>query len=318
MTQRMASTILDLPQPFGPTIATKLLFSGIVVGSTKDLKPDSLMDSNRIPTLSCSIDKQSGHFSLNRGGDKAEIDLYVRYNAGMGWHYFLLGIQRLTAPGLKRYVWPPFLINVVVFGALFATIIVWLRGWLARLDHWLPTWLHWLEWLIWPLLVITLLVALTYAFTLIATIISAPFNTLLAEKVIEQSGRHPVIDTSWHDFLKEIPRSLRREWRKLVYYIPLLLICLIVIFIPVIQVFSGIIWVLLSMWMLAIQYLDYAFESRRIDFPTALKRLRSKRLHTLGFGAMVMLASIIPVLNFLVIPAAVIGGTQLVIDQDLL
>ena len=48
MTQRTASIMFDLPQPFGPTIADKLLGNTTVVVSTKDLKPDILMHFKRI------------------------------------------------------------------------------------------------------------------------------------------------------------------------------------------------------------------------------------------------------------------------------
>ena len=42
-TQRIASMMLDLPQPLGPTIPIRLLGNLIVVESTKDLKPESLI-----------------------------------------------------------------------------------------------------------------------------------------------------------------------------------------------------------------------------------------------------------------------------------
>ena len=42
-TQRIASMMLDLPQPFGPTMPIRLLGNLIVVESTKDLKPASLI-----------------------------------------------------------------------------------------------------------------------------------------------------------------------------------------------------------------------------------------------------------------------------------
>src|SRR5690554_493633 len=48
ITQRTASMILDLPQPFGPTTAVRLVGKGTVVGSTNDLNPASLMDFRRI------------------------------------------------------------------------------------------------------------------------------------------------------------------------------------------------------------------------------------------------------------------------------
>ena len=48
ITQRMASMMLDLPQPLGPTTPVMLVGRCRVVGSTKDLKPDSLMVDRRM------------------------------------------------------------------------------------------------------------------------------------------------------------------------------------------------------------------------------------------------------------------------------
>ena len=42
MTQRTASMMFDLPQPFGPTTPVRLLGKLMLVGSMKDLKPASL------------------------------------------------------------------------------------------------------------------------------------------------------------------------------------------------------------------------------------------------------------------------------------
>src|SRR6478736_9692956 len=48
MTQRTASMMFDLPQPFGPTTPVMLPERWRVVGSTNDLKPDSLIVERRI------------------------------------------------------------------------------------------------------------------------------------------------------------------------------------------------------------------------------------------------------------------------------
>jgi hypothetical protein len=47
-TQRTASMMLDLPQPLGPTTPTSCPGSWKVVGSAKDLKPESLMEFSRM------------------------------------------------------------------------------------------------------------------------------------------------------------------------------------------------------------------------------------------------------------------------------
>src|SRR5450631_4382675 len=46
ITQRMASNKLDLPQPFGPITAVRPGSMNNSVGSTKDLKPESLKRVN--------------------------------------------------------------------------------------------------------------------------------------------------------------------------------------------------------------------------------------------------------------------------------
>src|SRR5688572_32183121 len=50
ITQRTASMMLDLPQPFGPTTPVMLVGKCSTVGSTKDLKPESLIVERRMAT----------------------------------------------------------------------------------------------------------------------------------------------------------------------------------------------------------------------------------------------------------------------------
>lgn len=54
MTQRTASMTFDLPQPLGPTMPTRFVGNWKAVGSTKDLKPESLILLSRICDDSCS------------------------------------------------------------------------------------------------------------------------------------------------------------------------------------------------------------------------------------------------------------------------
>ena len=51
ITHRTASMMLDLPQPLGPTTPVMLLGRCRVVGSTKDLKPASLIVVRRMGNL---------------------------------------------------------------------------------------------------------------------------------------------------------------------------------------------------------------------------------------------------------------------------
>src|ERR1700741_1862378 len=55
-TQRTASITLDLPQPLGPTTPTSWPGTAMEVGSTKDLKPESLTEVSRKAVSLCFKD----------------------------------------------------------------------------------------------------------------------------------------------------------------------------------------------------------------------------------------------------------------------
>jgi CysZ protein len=52
-----------------------------------------------------------------------------------------------------------------------------------------------------------------------------------------------------------------------------------------------------------------------LRFGEQKKRLRQKRFLSLGFGGAVSIAVMIPVLNFLAMPAAVAGATAMWVEQ---
>ncbi len=66
---------------------------------------------------------------------------------------------------------------------------------------------------------------------------------------------------------------------------------------------------------MAIQYVDYAADNHQTDFVTLRKMLRKRRYSSIGFGGTVMGCSMIPVLNILSMPAAVIGGTLFWVNE---
>ena len=68
---------------------------------------------------------------------------------------------------------------------------------------------------------------------------------------------------------------------------------------------------LFGVWTMAIQYLDYPMDSNGVEFPAMRERLGLRRMTTMGFGSSVLLATLVPILNWFVMPAAVAGATAL-------
>jgi len=85
----------------------------------------------------------------------------------------------------------------------------------------LPGWLSFLDFLLCPLFVVLLLLMVFFTFTLLANIIAAPFNGFLAEKVeVVVRGEDTFPPFSWNELLAMVPRTLKRELRKLSYFLP--------------------------------------------------------------------------------------------------
>ncbi|MDS4029013.1 MAG: sulfate transporter CysZ [Candidatus Contendobacter sp.] len=229
-----------------------------------------------------------------------------------GAGYALTGLRWLPKAGLRGFVAIPLLINTLLFGGG----IWWGANQLQRLDRavqgWLPDWLAWLHWLLWPLFVLTVLVVVFYTFSLAANVIAAPFNGLLAarvERMIDPAGRVPPrpAETSWRELLL----SPLGELRKLLYFVAWAIPPLVLSFVPAVNMVAPVVWAVSTAWMLALEYADYPLGNRGMGLKAQRQLLRQRPLLVLGFGGMTLLLTLIPVLNFLAMPAAVIGATLL-------
>ncbi len=230
-----------------------------------------------------------------------------------GARYLLRGLRLIRLPGVRRFVLVPFLVNTLLFAGL---IWVGAREFEGLLEGLLPGWLDWLRWLLWPLFAIALLMVVFYAFTLVANLISSPFNGLLAEAVERQlTGRRPEGANNWKKLLADVLPALFSELRKLLYFVTRSLPALLLFVIPGVNVIAPFVWLAVSAWMLALEYADYPMGNHGLPFSEQRDRLREKRLMALGFGGATLAMTMIPVLNFVAVPTAVAGATAMWVEQ---
>jgi CysZ protein len=146
--------------------------------------------------------------------------------------------------------------------------------------------------------------------------LAAPFNGLLAEKVEQHLTGKNLNTGSSIDMIKDLPRVLGREWTKLKYYLPRALLFLILFWVPVIgQTAAPILWFLFTAWMMAIQYCDYPFDNHKVSFDDMKFALKNTKGSSYSFGASVTLFSMIPIVNFIVMPVAICGATSMWVDK---
>lgn len=209
----------------------------------------------------------------------------------------------LTHPRLRLFVLVPVLVNAVLFVILTTFLVQQFAALLDWFMEWLPAWLDFLAWVLGFLVALFVVLIYGYSFSLITNVIAAPFYGFLAEKTEELTTGQSVDGES---LLQMIPRTVVREIRKLWYFIWRSLFFLLVSLVPLVGPVIAAIW---GAWSMSVQYSDYAADSHQIPF-IGLRRMLGARLYSaLGFGAMVMLGMMVPVLNIFIMPAAVIGGT---------
>jgi CysZ protein len=233
--------------------------------------------------------------------------------------YFFQGFKLITTKGLKRFVFFPLTINLILFSVAFYYLFGEISASIVWMTDLIPDW-EWLSWLktglsfiIWPIAVISILLIFALIFGTLANWIAAPFNGLLAEKVEQHLTGQRMDDTGLLDVFKDIPRTLGREMSKLGYYLPRAVGFLLIFFI--LPVFGQVIWFLFSAWMMAIQYCDYPCDNHKISFQDMKRILHAHRSHSFSFGITVSVFSLIPIVNFLVMPVAVCGATALWVDK---
>jgi CysZ protein len=227
-----------------------------------------------------------------------------------GLKQLLVGFKLLGKPGIRGFVLIPLAINTLLFGLSIYLLSHYFGGWMEQLLGWLPSWLGFIEWLLWLIFALFVLVVVAFTFTLLANLIASPFNGFLAEAVERHlSGEEP--PETGRSLSAEFGHSILRELAKLRYYLPRLIGLVILGFIPVLNSLSPVLWALFSVWMMAIQYLDYPMDNNDVRFGVMCRRLWQQKLTTAGFGSSVLLATMIPVVNWVVMPAAVAGSTAL-------
>ncbi len=233
-----------------------------------------------------------------------------------GAGYLFKGIGLIRQPGLRRFVLIPLLIN----SALFAGLIWYLNGQMDNLNAWvedlLPSWLDWLSTLLLPLFILLSMLVIFYTFTMIANIIAAPFNGLLSEKVeLYLTGQPIESNDDWKKLMKTMLPMIFAELRKILYFALRAIPLLILFFIPVLNIAAPFLWFIFSAWMLATEYIDYPLGNHQQIFPANISALKNKRGIALGFGGMTSILTLIPIINFITVPAAVAGATALYIDR---
>lgn len=89
-----------------------------------------------------------------------------------GVHYFFMGFSLIKTKGLKRFVFVPFSINLILFSLAFYFLFGQIETGISYVINLVPEWLGWVKtaitFLLWPLAVISVLLIFALIFGTLA------------------------------------------------------------------------------------------------------------------------------------------------------
>jgi CysZ protein len=189
-----------------------------------------------------------------------------------------------------------------------------------RWEAWAPQDSHFqvLYYAAFVLLAAAMIVLFFFLFAGLAVAVAGPFNEAISARTEAAAlGRAPVDSTSFSGMIKETVRSVTHGLKILLLYGVLLLAGCLLFLVPAFGplLFAGF-SLLLSAYMAAYQFMDYPMARRGFTFNEKIVFLKSGLIPSLGFGLGVLLLCSVPLVNVLLLPGAVVGGTLLFLDLE--
>lgn len=223
------------------------------------------------------------------------------------------GFQFLRkTPGLKVWALIPFVIDILlvtvglVWGfALIPEYVAGLVGWvLAPQTIWHSLFYY-------PLLLISwvvLIVLVNYAVFLLASVIAAPFNSLLAERSLIQLGviqDRPFQLKAWLG--TTIRMTLAALIKAMIFFL-LGLAILVLSFIPVLNVGAS----FAALLVMTFDSYDYSFEILEWGIRRRFRQFLKHFPEASGMASFMALTLVVPGLTLLLLSPAVVGAAQLI------
>lgn len=235
----------------------------------------------------------------------------------LGLLSFLKGLLLIARePQLWRHLLPPLLAGAVALlpfwfwkGDLWSFYFSWFPA-MEQLSGWLATPLRWLFSLLSGLLLVAtaLLASLS-----VVKIVASPFNDLLSaevEQIDAARGGEPLrVPPFWKSMVRAVRITAVQMVLFLLFLLPLWVLSMLLPGVG--AVIASLLLLLYSSFWLAYDAMSYAMDRRLWRFRSRLRWMARHPLNSLGFGLGGYGLLMIPLLNLLLFPLLVSGGTLL-------
>ncbi len=238
-------------------------------------------------------------------------------HAPKGFFYLFRGLKLIMSEW--RLMWLaalPLLVNILIFVVFFFSF----NYFAYEISQWVFTqgddvW-YWylLSWITGILLFSLSLLVVIFGFVAIGLVVAAPFNDMLSA-AIEEKVTGKTVDAKM-SIMELAKYTMKNEGRKMFVIIGIQLVLILMNLIPVVgQFLFMVLNPLFLMIVAAFEFLSFTLDRRGNSFAQKKDYLMSRLGLSLGFGLSVCITLMIPIVNFLLLPVAVSGGTLFVIEN---
>ncbi len=225
-----------------------------------------------------------------------------------GLLFIFTGFAQIKAnKGLKRFLILPLVIDalllVVLFSVGLSNVSVWVGSALSFLNE--GAWYFFIYYPLLALAWVSFLVFIIYLTFILSTIIAAPFNVILSEKVLLIEGVITEDSATLRSWWALTVKMLRASLIKAFVFTVLALVLFVLAFIPVINVVASFVVFLI----MSFDCFDYAFESARMTFSQRVQFFIKHLSVACGMATSLMITLLLPGLTILVLPLGVAGAS---------
>lgn len=220
----------------------------------------------------------------------------------------------LRSPKLLILGAVPALISSVLLIALLGTLLYFSADVTAALtpfaDGWSPGWRGALRVVLGVALFGAAAMLGSLSFIAITLLIGGPFYEHIAEKAEEQLGLDKTGDGS--GWVRLLGRGIVESLKLVLVALVGAIVLFVLSFVPVVgQVVTPVLAALFGAWIISLEMVGMVFQRRGLRLGDRHRALRGQRAVVLGFGVPTYLLCLVPLVQLVAIPSAVVGGTLL-------
>ena len=218
---------------------------------------------------------------------------------------------------LVRYFLIPLSINIVIFGLGTWAFFHYFGELLNALFNTPEVWYQYIiYYFAATVLGLLFAVALVFGFTAVGNLIASPFNDVLSERTEEiRTGKNIDEPFSFKVLMGDAQTAVGNELRKIGLLILIQVTLLIINFVPIVgTVIYAICSPLSVIFFLAYEYMDFSLSRKRLRFGEKWRLIFDHKGACFGMGATFFFTTVIPFVNFFVMPVAVISATLLYVQ----